>query len=196
MPPAARKSIPLSNIVRFTCPNEMGFCREDRPLSRESLGFALDRSPRVEPGRRPVSRHFRHRADGLPDGRLLLSAGRGRRHLSGRIRQGRLAGAAGADRREQSGRHPVDRLRHLRPGIFHLSDRRQLGPLAVSRAHRRRRAGLRPGLHPLGQPDARTADDSRGDRFDRRSPAGDSARHPRRFLRLGRDEVANALCAC
>ena len=54
----------------------------------------------------------------------VFPAGRAGRHLSGRIRQGRLAGATGADRREQPGRHPLDRLRHLRPGVLRVRRRR------------------------------------------------------------------------
>ena len=79
----------------------------------------------------------------LPHGRVLLSPGRAGRHLPGRVCPRRPAGAAGADRREQPGRHPVDRLRHFRPGVLHLRRWAAHGPLVLSRAGGGRRARLR-----------------------------------------------------
>ena len=115
-----RKAIALVDIVRFYCPNDMGLAAKCGHYVAK-VWELLSTDPRESNtggGLFPaifgtVMLIFLMAAQ-------LFSLGRAGRHLPGRICQGRPAGPAGADRREQPGGHPLDRLRHLRPGVLRL----------------------------------------------------------------------------
>ncbi len=111
-----------------------GVGRQSVALSRQDLGVALGQPAGVEHRGRAVSGHLRHRDADLPDGRFVLSRwGCWPAVYLGEYAKDGLAGAAGAHRGEQPGRHPVDRLRHFRPGVLRLWHGRMARPLVVSR---------------------------------------------------------------
>ena len=187
------RTVALADMVRFYQPNAMGLAAKMSALCGQGVGIARRGAARIEHRRRPVPGHLRHRDADLPDGDGLLSLGRAGRHLSGRIRPGRRAGAPGADRREQSGRHPLDRLRHLRPGLLRLRHRRRCWTSGSFPSASPPAAHLRHRRHPLGQPDAGAADRAGGDRG---HGGGDLRAIPRGIregsLRPGRDQVPDA----
>ena len=190
------RSVVLADVVPRLSAQRHGAGGENRALPGENLGVAHRQAAGIEHRRRPGARHLRHRHADLPHGGKLLSPGGAGRRLPGRIRPRRRLGPPGAHRREQPRRHPLDRLRHLRPGILRLRRRLAAGPVALSGAGGGRQPHLRHRRHPLGQPDARPADRAGGDRGHRRGDPLDPARASAKVPTPWERPSSRRCCAC